>query len=82
MLLLGYHPKVVIQPHFFVGRSLCHHLLHGPRLHGPVCQPELHHQHEVAEGEGEEGEGVRGRVQQPTADSISWNKDSRARSRT
>lgn len=67
---------------FFVGRSLCHHLLHGPRLHGPVCQPELHHQHEVAEGEGEEGEGVHGRVQQPTADSISWNKDSRARSRT
>ena len=23
----------------FVGRSLCHHLLHGPRLHGPVCKP-------------------------------------------
>jgi len=35
-----------------------------------------------SEGEGEEGEGVLGRVEQPTGDSSRRNKDSRARGRT
>ena len=41
----------------FAGRGLCDYFLHSPGLHRPVRQPELHHQHEVAEGEGEGEEG-------------------------